>query len=593
MAILGTTRLKVANGSASVDKLWNGRFRLEFLCEPASGDTDWYHDNIGGILPDFAANQSDFFGSGLGEDWDAIPGSVYPDMVCVEASYSYIPSIGGKRVQLSYETLTASWVEEKAEDTDRELNGLKRVLRTFVALPATTYDKVIGTSTIDSGGTTLYLGSFKIEETEAKWELTEVWLEAGELSRDIRAIGQGVQQTTHQFLVTEGTTVGDVIGRDTDDFEGLKRITVSVIAKSDGTSLTGAAGAEKLNYSYQQLTPFTFPGVVDLQNDVGHVFPAVRSPVEARVEADVYTYYQTSSNIVAGDYIKESALGLWNPSEWCQKISTITAARDKPAYFNAQGLRGCRTRAALKLSGNLFGALDSNLQYSAVGNQIQLNNLELEETTEVLNGKSVFRETFRYVHNVTRRYSFLTGGINVFQTVPTLSSGIYEIELKWNGSQWVLSGTNSIVDRQPSETGSGNNIYVYSQATGSYLDVYTNSSSTNTYTLFTSTNGALEPENADWPTGVLAETSNNSEEFTAISSENETVGGNNFASNFAFIEGRVVEAGAVGNIRISGGPPNPLGKKYTLDVNVDKAFTKLDGTHVYRKTIVIATCTPA
>jgi hypothetical protein len=533
------------------------------------------------------------FGSGVSEDWEAIPDSVYPDMRLVETEYVFIPSMGDKRVKLTYETLTASWVEEKDEDIDYELNGLKRVSRAFVALPSTTYDKIVGTSTINSGGTTLYLGSFKIEKTDAKWELSEVWLEAGELSRDIRAIGRGVQQTTHQFLVTEGTTVGDVIGRDTDDFEGLKRITVSVIAKSDGTSLTGAAGAEKLNYSYQQLTPFTFPGVVDLQNEVGHVFPAVRSPVEARVEADVYTYYQASSDIVAGDYIKESALGLWNPSEWCQKISTISASLDKPAYFNAQGLRGCRTRSSFKLSGDLFGALNSSLQYSTVGNQVQLNNLELEETTEVLNGKSVYRETFRYTHNATRRYDILTGGIQVIQTVPTLSSGIYEIELKWNGSQWVLSGTNSIVDPQPSETGSANGRYVYSAAAGGYLDTYTNSTSTNTYTLFTSTNGSLEPKDADWPAGVLSKTSDNFEEFTSISTPGETVGTNNFAENFAFIEGRVVQAGAVGNIRISGGPPNPLGKKYTLDVNVDKAFTKLDGTHVYRKTIVIATCTPA
>jgi hypothetical protein len=593
MSNQGTIRLKVTNSAPAIEKLWNNRYRLEFFCDNNTPKEDWYYDNVGAMLPEYGILQDANFGSGVSEDWEAIPGSVYPDMRLVLAEYPYNVRAGTHYVKLTYETLTASWAEEKAEDADYELNGLKRVSRTFVALPATAYDKVVGTSTIDSNGTTLYLGSLKIEKTDAKWSLTEMWLEAGELSRDIRAIGRGVQQTTHQFLVTEGTTVGDVIGRDTDDFEGLKRITVSVIAKSDGTSLTGVAGAEKLNYSYQQLTPFTFPGVVDLQNEAGHVFPAVRSPVEARVEADVYTYYQTSSDIVAGDYIKESALGLWNPSEWCQKISTISASRDQPAYFNAQGLRGCRTRAAFKLSGDLFGALNSNLQYSTVGTKAQLNNLELEETTEVLNGKSVYRETFRYIHNVTRRYDILTGGIQVIQTVSTLSRGIYEIELKWNGSQWVLSGTNSIVDPQPSETGVSNGRYVYSAAAGGYLDVYANSTSTNTYTLFTSTNGALEPKDADWPAGVLAETSGNSEEFTAISSGGATVGTDNFAENFSFIEGRVVQAGAVGKIKISGGPPNPLGKKYTLDVNVDKAFTKLDGTHVYRKTIVIATCTPA
>jgi hypothetical protein len=184
MANQGSIRLKVTNDAPAIEKLWNGRFKLEFLCDNNSPKEDWYYDNISSILPDYGILQDTNFGSGVSEDWEAIPASVYPDMRLVETEYVYIPSIGDKRVKLTYETLTASWVEEKDEDTDYELNGLKRVSRTFVALPDTAYDKVVGTSTIDSNGTTLYLGSFKIEETDAKWSLSEVWLEAGELSRD-------------------------------------------------------------------------------------------------------------------------------------------------------------------------------------------------------------------------------------------------------------------------------------------------------------------------------------------------------------------------------------------------------------------------
>jgi len=184
MSNQGTIRLKVTNDAPAIEKLWNGRFRLEFLCDNNSPKTDWYSENISSILPEFGILQDTNFGSGVSEDWEAIPASVYPDMRLVETEYVYIPSMGDKRVKLTYETLTASWVEEKDEDTDYELNGLKRVSRTFVALPDTAYDKVVGTSTIDSNGTTLYLGSFKIEETDAKWSLSEVWLEAGELSRD-------------------------------------------------------------------------------------------------------------------------------------------------------------------------------------------------------------------------------------------------------------------------------------------------------------------------------------------------------------------------------------------------------------------------
>jgi len=184
MANQGSIRLKVTNDAPAIKKLWNGRFRLEFLCDNNSPKTDWYSENISSILPDYGILQDTNFGSGVSEDWEAIPASVYPDMRLVETEYVYIPSMGDKRVKLTYETLTASWVEEKDEDTDYELNGLRRVSRTFVALPDTAYDKVVGTSTIDSNGTTLYLGSFKIEETDAKWSLSEVWLEAGELSRE-------------------------------------------------------------------------------------------------------------------------------------------------------------------------------------------------------------------------------------------------------------------------------------------------------------------------------------------------------------------------------------------------------------------------
>jgi hypothetical protein len=184
MSNQGTIRLKVTNDAPAIEKLWNGRFRLEFLCDNNSPKTDWYSENISSILPEYGILQDTNFGSGVSEDWEAIPDSVYPDMRLVETEYVFIPSMGDKRVKLTYETLTASWVEEKDEDTDYELNGLKRVSRTFVALPDTAYDKVVGTSTIDSNGTTLYLGSFKIEETDAKWSLSESWLEAGELSRE-------------------------------------------------------------------------------------------------------------------------------------------------------------------------------------------------------------------------------------------------------------------------------------------------------------------------------------------------------------------------------------------------------------------------
>ena len=237
MSNQGTIRLKVTNGAPAIEKLWNGRFKLEFFCDNNSPREDWYYENVSALLPEYGILQATNFGSGVSEDWEAIPDSVYPDMRLVLAEYPYNVRAGKHYVKLTYETLTAAWAEEKAEDTDYELNGLKRVSRTFVALPATTYDKVVGTSTIDSGGTTLYLGSFKIEKTEAKWELTEVWLEAGVLSRSIqtRSNGKLILETVEALVETPvAETVGAVqIGNDVSNVEGIqtKRFT---FAKGDG-----------------------------------------------------------------------------------------------------------------------------------------------------------------------------------------------------------------------------------------------------------------------------------------------------------------------------------------------------------------------
>jgi hypothetical protein len=227
MSTQGSKRLKIVNDQPSVEKLWNGRFRLEFFCFNEGKKKDWYGDNIDRILPAFGIKMGDKFGEG---EWSLPDGAEYADMTLVEAGLQFIPAAGTHYVKMVYETLTASWVEEKDEDTDYELSGLKRVSRTFVALPGTVYDKVVGTSTIDSGGTTLYLGSFKIDKTEAKWELTEVWLEAGVLSLSQEFVGGATTVQVGAFGMTEAqvdTALSEVtvshilIGQSEKDYNGI------------------------------------------------------------------------------------------------------------------------------------------------------------------------------------------------------------------------------------------------------------------------------------------------------------------------------------------------------------------------------------
>tara|TARA_Y100000114_G_scaffold116564_1_gene110855 strand:+ start:1916 stop:3700 length:1785 start_codon:yes stop_codon:yes gene_type:complete len=588
-----TNRLKLIS-APSVEKLQNDRFRLVFNATPLNPREDWYNANKSRIFADYGSLQSaEMSVDGI----SARTGAAYSDMRLTDVQTS-----GGTdsyTVQFTYETLGSSFVQVKDDTIDFELNGLRRVTRTSIAQAGTDFQKTVGTTTITSQidtetAVTCFLASYEIDDTDSYRQVTEVYIQAGELSRDIRSVGRGVQQTTHQFLVTEGTTTGDVISRETDDFEGLKRITVSVIAKPDGTTLTNSDGSAKLNYTQQQIVPFTFPGVVDLQNRDNHIFPTVRSPVEAKVVATVDTYYQSdTSNIVSADFTTRSALELWNPTEWCQKISTISATFDKPAYFNAQGLRGCRTRSAFILEGALEDLSLSgggSFEYSSVGRTQKVNRLFLEETTDLNEGKSVFRYVFEYTHDSTYRVSNL-GGVGVFRP-PLEAKGTFTFEVKWNGEQWVLTGTNQISDPQPSNPSTSTDTAVFSAAAGGYSITYNNKTGSTSFS-FTASGGGDNPNEATWGTGITANPIAKEESYAVSSRFASTVGSNTIAETFSFIEGRIVSEGAYGTIKISGGPDNPLGKVYTLDVNLEKVFTKIDGTDVYRKTITTAECTPA
>ena len=184
MATIGSTNLTLVNDRPEVEVLWNGRYRLTFFCDNGNGQTDWYNENKGEIFPAFGALQSVQLGEEGAGDWIAPDGSVYDDMRLVEAGTPFVPSVGKHYVKLVYETLTDAWVQEKDDTTNNDLNGLERVTRVSVALPDTAYTGVIGTTTITKDGTTLDLGKLEVDETDAKWTLTEEWFEHGELSRN-------------------------------------------------------------------------------------------------------------------------------------------------------------------------------------------------------------------------------------------------------------------------------------------------------------------------------------------------------------------------------------------------------------------------
>lgn len=462
-------------------------------------------------------------------------------------------------------------------------NGLQLLTRTELSITNFT-DGDVGTDTYSG----LYLAGEEIDNGNTIKKRVSRWAEAGTLTTRTQNKNEGVRSVSTTFLAVEGSTSGDIISREIGSYDGLRTITVTTLQSSDGTDLTGSGGAAKLNYEYQQLVLFTFPGVVDLVREQNHIFPAVRSPVEAKVKADVQIYYQSSPSIASSDYTLDGSLGIWNPSEWCQKISTIDSFINdsdvvQPAYFNAQGIRGCRTRTSITVTG------DNGAQIRSRGGTYTPESIELEETTELSNGKSIYRQTIHYDYDVVERF-YSSGGVVVYRG-PYLVKGKYTIDMEWNGSQWEINYTDEIDDpvSTDSTSGAGDTLYTYSLRTNSWSETYTNATSTTTGTLHTGSGGGNEPQDATW-SGINVLEASNYEELSALSAPANT--GFNISSRGFWIEGRNVDNGASGKIKIQGGPENPLGKRYVLDVNIKKAFEDIDGNITYMKQVVIADTTP-
>jgi len=620
-----TNRLKLINQPA-VEQLQNGRYRLTLRCRPLNPRNDWFNTNKANIFLTYGSLYSDT-GSPVVDGLANRSGEAYDNMRLVTTE-----SIGRGDdyvIELVYETLGDTFVQVKDDTIDYELNGLRRVTRESIAKAGVDFQKTVGTTTITSqidgeSAVTLYLAAYEVDDTDSFRRVEEVYIEAGEIGRDVRSIGDGVQATTFQTFITDPSTVSGqyVLRRDIDNFLGFQRITTVVISKKDGTPLTDATGGEKLAFEYEKLVPFTFPGVVDLVREQNHIFPSVRSPVEAIVKADVYTYYQTSNDIVSGDFTKEGSLGLWNPSDWCQKISTIDAylenGRIQPAYYNAQGIRGCRTRTSVAVTNHLVTLDDYRSQadsLSVSGGGVtgasgtsKPPQLNLEESIDVLNGKSIYRQTFKFTYDVVSGITHIGSGVLSFDG-PFTVSGEAVCEARYNSSnKWELVVTKTIRDPIPTDSTSptwpaaGSSVYKRSRLGGDvYVATYTNANSGPTETIYavSTETGQSSPVGLTYVTtggstitpAISVGASSNEESYSIQSAGSGTLTSVNIPTSVCYIEGRMVGINATGKISISGGPPNPTGRKYTLDVNIKKAFTDKNGTDIFQKQIVIATCT--
>jgi hypothetical protein len=277
-------------------------------------------------------------------------GEAYTDMrlVSVQSSTQQDQYI----VTLVYQTLGASFVQVKDDTIDLELNGLRRVSRTSIAQAGTdipTDDKDIGVDFIDhqidaETAVRCFLASYKVDDTDSYREFERTYIQAGTLSVSTKNLSEGVKQVTTVFLVTEGTTVGPVTSRSTNNFQGLKTITVTTMQDKDGNPL-GTAGTTPV-HSFDTFSNFSYPGLfVPSSTVIGQtgnlVINLTKAPSQAKVQSKVYVFFTTTSTISSSDYKYDSASGLWSPNDWGSV--TVSAGSGSSLFNTSKALRGYRT----------------------------------------------------------------------------------------------------------------------------------------------------------------------------------------------------------------------------------------------------------
>jgi hypothetical protein len=233
------------------------------------------------------------------------------------------------------------------DTTDFELNGLRRVTQVRInAVGTSIAGFVVGTSTITSGGDTLYLATFRSEENEIFQRNVAEYLEPGVVSREERLLDGGIKQTTVRSFYTLPTIANAIYVSLTQENELGYPVWQRVgLTKLNGTSLTTGVAL-----STDTLEIFTYPGRAKLYQKNLVVGLAtfkfydlyLSPPIEALISATTDISYQTTDappNLTGKP--------LWSPTEWASlraqyltNTSPSDAAVISGARSRVEALRG-------------------------------------------------------------------------------------------------------------------------------------------------------------------------------------------------------------------------------------------------------------
>ena len=359
-------RLQIYGNRVEVTQLHNSRYEIVVRCTAKNDTQAWYNANKDQIFANFGSLYSDQMSI---EGIDPRTGEAYPNMVLVRNEAGFVGS--DYVITFVYQTLTSSYVQEVPEKVDLELNGLRRVTRSLIAVADTSYNKAVGGVTIDHSALgyttkTLTLATVQEDVLEANeggfTRIQETYLEPGTLSESTSNLKDGIIQVTTEFLITEGSVPGAKIARTENNTNGIKTITVTDLRKKDGTSVIDASESETgvsstPISSYNSLDPFRYPGVVNLvkrtidarsyteSDDILSLEFYLTPPAESLIDTETFVFIQSASQVNDTDKVypggESGSTGLWNPTDW----ATIYASgldHNKNPFSKTDALRGYR-----------------------------------------------------------------------------------------------------------------------------------------------------------------------------------------------------------------------------------------------------------
>jgi len=217
----------------------------------------------------------------------------------------------------------------------------------------------------------LFLTSEQIDNGGTIKRRATQWSEAGILSRSSNNLSEGVQEVTTTFLVAEiaNEVVGPVVKRSTQNVDGLQTISVSTLQDGAGNSIVGA-GTNTVA-EYQQLYPFTYPGVLSIkETDLfgtgrGYNFTSrdfsLEPPSQCQITATTMIRFSTK-NLV------DSSYKIWSPKTWAKGYARGIGWGYSPFSID-KGFRGYRVAEDSVIEGVEDGAVDK--EWSMVlGNRV-------------------------------------------------------------------------------------------------------------------------------------------------------------------------------------------------------------------------------